>query len=72
MRGFDEHRANRLVIEDDRLTGEVETLALGPAAKRDPLNVLRDRFELRAIETLADHAKPSVKAASHALSTMRT
>jgi phosphoserine phosphatase len=53
MLGFDEYRANRLVIEDERLTREVESPILGPAAKRDALNDLRARFALAATETLA-------------------
>jgi phosphoserine phosphatase len=85
MLGFDEHRANRLVVESDRLTGKVEDPILGAAAKRAALNDLRARFKLEAIDTLAVgdgandlamldaaglgiayHAKPRVKAASHA------
>ena len=53
MPGFDEHRANRLVIQDDHLTGEVERPILGAAAKRAALNDLRTRLELEAVDILA-------------------
>jgi len=53
MLGFDEHRANRLVLQDGRITGQVEEPVLGPAAKLAALLELRARFEIAAIETLA-------------------
>jgi phosphoserine phosphatase len=53
MLGFDEHRANRLIILNDRLTGEVEEPILGAAAKLAVLANLRAQFKLAAIDTLA-------------------
>jgi phosphoserine phosphatase len=44
--GFDEHRANRLGVRHERLTGEVEEPILGRDAKRNALIELRDRFAL--------------------------
>jgi len=51
--GFDEHRANRLVVRDGRLTGEVEEPILGQEAKRDALIELRDRLGVSRREVLA-------------------
>ncbi len=44
--GFDEHRANRLAVEGDRLAGTVAEPILGRAAKRDRLVALRDALKL--------------------------
>lgn len=51
--GFDEHRANHLVIEDGLLTGEVVEPILGKEAKAATLAELVKRLELAANETLA-------------------
>jgi phosphoserine phosphatase len=51
--GFDEHRANRLLVADGRLTGEVAEPILGYEAKRNTLVELRERFGLSADEVLA-------------------
>jgi phosphoserine phosphatase len=51
--GFDEHRANRLVIEYDRLAGCVEEPILGREAKLATLIELRERLGLSHAETLA-------------------
>ena len=51
--GFDEHRANRLVVSDGRLTGQVEEPILGFDAKREALRELRARFGLAPDEVLA-------------------
>jgi phosphoserine phosphatase len=51
--GFDEHRANRLVVENDRLAGRVEEPILGREAKVATLAELRERLGLRREETLA-------------------
>jgi phosphoserine phosphatase len=51
--GFDEHRANRLVIAGDRLAGTVEEPIVGRDAKRTALVELRERFGLDKAETLA-------------------
>ncbi|MGY2052559.1 phosphoserine phosphatase SerB [Methylobacterium sp. JK268] len=51
--GFHEHRANRLVVEGDRLAGAVEEPIVGRDAKRAALIALRDRLGLSAPETLA-------------------
>jgi phosphoserine phosphatase len=51
--GFDEHRANRLVVDNGRLTGEVEEPILGHEAKRDTLIELRERFGLSPDEVIA-------------------
>jgi phosphoserine phosphatase len=53
MIGFDEHRANRLVVEDGRLTGEVEEPILGREAKLEALSDLRRRLQLASADTLA-------------------
>jgi phosphoserine phosphatase len=51
--GFHEHRANRLVTRDGRLTGEVEEPILGHEAKRNALIELRQRFALARQAVLA-------------------
>ncbi|WP_407519899.1 phosphoserine phosphatase SerB [Methylobacterium oryzisoli] len=51
--GFDEHRANRLVVADGRLAGRVEEPIVGREAKRATLIELRDRLGLSPAETLA-------------------
>lgn len=51
--GFDEHRSNRLMVENGRLAGCVEEPILGREAKRATLEELRHRFALRPEETLA-------------------
>jgi phosphoserine phosphatase len=53
MIGFDEDRANRLVVSEGRLTGEVEEPILGREAKRAALVELRERLGVSAAETLA-------------------
>jgi phosphoserine phosphatase len=52
MLGFDEQRANRLVIEDGRLVGRVEEPILGREAKRNTLAQLMQRLKLRREQTL--------------------
>lgn len=51
--GFDEDRANRLVVRDGRFTGEVEEPILGREAKRATLVELRDRFGLDCRDVIA-------------------
>jgi phosphoserine phosphatase len=51
--GFDEHRANRLLVADGHFTGSVEEPILGREAKRTTLIELRDRLGLTRDETLA-------------------
>ena len=51
--GFDEHRANRLVIENERLAGRVEEPILGREAKFATLVELRERLGLSREDTLA-------------------
>ncbi len=51
--GFDEHRANELIVVDGKLTGEVREPILGKDAKRASLIELRDRLGLRPEDTLA-------------------
>lgn len=51
--GFDEHRANELIVVDGRLTGEVREPILGKDAKRASLIELRDRLGLMPEDTLA-------------------
>ena len=51
--GFDEHRANHLVIENERLAGRVEEPILGREAKLATLVELRERLGLLHAETLA-------------------
>jgi phosphoserine phosphatase len=53
MLGFDEQRANRLLIEDGKLTGHVEEPILGRDAKLAAMSELAKRLNLRREETLA-------------------
>ena len=53
MIGFDEHRANTLMIDKGKLTGEVAEPILGKQAKRATLIELREQFALHPDETLA-------------------
>ncbi len=53
MLGFDESRANKLVVADGRLAGKVEEPILGREAKLAALKDLTARLELRAEATLA-------------------
>ncbi|WP_112662546.1 phosphoserine phosphatase SerB [Microvirga flavescens] len=53
MIGFNEHRSNLLLVEDERLSGEVAEPILGKAAKLATLRELRERLGLQAHETLA-------------------
>ena len=53
MIGFDEHRANTLVIDGDRLAGRVEEPILGREAKLEALLDLRQKLRLSAEQTLA-------------------
>jgi phosphoserine phosphatase len=51
--GFAEHRANRLSVAQDKLTGAVEDPIVGKAEKRETLIELREKFGLSSAETLA-------------------
>jgi phosphoserine phosphatase len=53
MIGFDENRANRLVVTDGRLTGRVEEPILGREAKLAALKDLTARLNLAPAATLA-------------------
>ncbi len=53
MIGFDEHRSNRLVVENETIAGRVEEPILGREAKRAALIELRERRGLKREETLA-------------------
>ena len=53
MIGFDEHRANRLVVVSETLAGRVEEPVLGREAKRLGLIELRDRLGLNREATMA-------------------
>jgi phosphoserine phosphatase len=53
MLGFQEHRANELIVQDGKLTGEVKEPILGRAAKLATLIELRESFDLDDIDTLA-------------------
>jgi phosphoserine phosphatase len=53
MIGFDEHRANVLLVENGALVGRVEEPILGRAAKYATLVELRARFGLADHETMA-------------------
>jgi phosphoserine phosphatase len=53
MIGFDEDRANNLLIDHGRLAGRVAEPILGREAKLDTLNELQRRFRLARDETLA-------------------
>ena len=50
--GFQENRANRLVVADGQLTGEVEEPIVGRAAKLATLIELTEAFDLDQIDTL--------------------
>lgn len=50
--GFQENRANELVVADGRLAGEVREPIVGRAAKLATLEELREAFDLDAIDTL--------------------
>jgi phosphoserine phosphatase len=51
--GFDENRANQLMVEDGKLTGEVVEPIVGRAAKFATLIELTESFDLDDIDTLA-------------------
>jgi phosphoserine phosphatase len=51
--GFDEHRGNTLIIENDKLAGRVAEPVLGREAKLATLIELRDRLGLAPHETLS-------------------
>jgi phosphoserine phosphatase len=53
MVGFQENRANKLLVEDDKLTGTVAEPILGREAKLATLRELREAFDIDGIETLA-------------------
>jgi phosphoserine phosphatase len=52
MVGFDEHRANELIVRDGKLTGEVREPILGRATKLATLIELTESFDLDDIDTL--------------------
>jgi phosphoserine phosphatase len=52
MLGFQENRANQLVVHDGKLTGEVAEPILGRATKLATLIELRESFDLDDIDTL--------------------
>lgn len=52
MIGFQENRANELLVTDGKLTGEVREPILGRAAKLATLVELRESFDLDEIDTL--------------------
>jgi phosphoserine phosphatase len=52
MIGFEENRANELVVADGKLTGEVREPILGRAAKLATLIELRESFDLDDVDTL--------------------
>jgi phosphoserine phosphatase len=51
--GFQENRANELLVEDGKLSGEVAEPILGRAAKLATLVDLRESFDIDDIDTLA-------------------
>lgn len=51
--GFDENRANTLIVEGDKLTGEVGRPILGREAKVDALNEITARLGLSAQDVMA-------------------
>jgi phosphoserine phosphatase len=53
MFGFQEHRSNHLVIEDEKLAGRVEEPIVGREAKYEALVELRDKVGLAVEDTLA-------------------
>src|SRR5215470_4005700 len=52
MIGFQENRANELIVRDGKFTGEVTEPILGRAAKLATLMDLRESFDLDEIDTL--------------------
>ena len=52
MLGFQENRANELMVADGKLTGEVAEPILGRAAKLATLIELREAFDLDKIDTM--------------------
>src|ERR1700730_10052725 len=52
MIGFEENRANELLVRDGKLTGEVREPILGRAAKLATLIELRESFDLDNLDTL--------------------
>ncbi len=68
MIGFQENRANQLLVADGKLTGEVAEPILGRAAKLATLIELRESFDLDDIDTLAvgDGANDLVGMIEHA------
>jgi phosphoserine phosphatase len=52
MIGFQENRANELIVEDGKLTGDVAEPILGRAAKLETLYDLREAFDLDNLDTL--------------------
>ncbi|MES2196661.1 MAG: phosphoserine phosphatase SerB [Pseudomonadota bacterium] len=52
MIGFQENRANELIVMDGKLTGEVREPILGRAAKLATLIELREAFDLDEIDTM--------------------
>jgi phosphoserine phosphatase len=53
MLGFQEHRSNRLIIEDEKLAGRVEEPIVGREAKYEALIQLREKLALEDAQTLA-------------------
>src|SRR5260370_26099693 len=53
MLGFQENRANELIVRDGKLTGEVKEPILGRITKLATLIELRESFDLDEIDTLA-------------------
>lgn len=51
--GFDEHRANRLLIEDGKLTGEVARPILGREAKVEALHEITARLGISPADVMA-------------------
>lgn len=51
--GFDEHRANELLVEDEVLSGRVREPILGRHAKANTLKELKQELNLSDLETLA-------------------
>ena len=51
--GFHEHRSNRLIVQDEKLAGQVEEPILGREAKLSTLLELRERLGLSPHDTMA-------------------
>jgi phosphoserine phosphatase len=51
--GFDEHRGNQLIVENDHFAGKVADPILGREAKLNTLTSLRDQHKLSHNETMA-------------------